>query len=474
MRRDGVIRAAIWLSGALLILVALAYVINTVAEPTNEPIHASYVDSSTGDDSNSGRSPASAWRTIGRVNSIALDPEDTVYFRRGELWRETLEPKQGGAPGRPVTFTAYGSGPAPLITGSDIVKGWTSSGASIFHAHCSKPNNVYVDGGPGWGLTRACCMPGEACAQSGLCAIGPMSAGSWYWNPATSDLYVWLEDGSNPAGHTVEAAVRIYGMNATANAGETGNIVVDGLAFERTGGYGIYFYSNAENGKGPAGVVIRNNTVRQTGTGQIDGGEYYNAIYFDEHVELNTAPEFINNSIAYSGGHGNAINSQFADGAHLIGNHAEHFNHNGFDTKHSASVLVRGNVAHDATEANGIYQEYCASGIIENNTIYNLSGSVPGQGSGIQLDAGTSGGTIVGNTISNVLTGIYLITPATARNNVVSRAGHAVLEANAGGTFDHNNWGDSPIFYVGERRENFADWQASSDHVGDQAAERQP
>jgi len=110
--------------------------------------------------------------------------------------------------------------------------------------------------------------------------------------------------------------------------------------------------------------------------------------------------------------------------------------------------------------------------VIQNNVIYNISGSVPGQGSGIQVDAGTSGATIVGNSISNVLTGIYLITPATVRNNTVSRAGHAVLEANAGGTFDHNNWGDSPIFYVKDRRENFADWQASNDHPGDQAAQR--
>ena len=55
----------------------------------------------------------------------------------------------------------------------------------------------------------------------------------------------------------------------------------------------------------------------------------------------------------------------------------------------------------------------------------------------------------------------------------MSRAGHAVLEANAGGTFDHNNWGDSPIFYMNDRRESFADWQAANDHLGDQAAERQ-
>ena len=437
MPRDAKIKAAIWLSGALLVLVALGRVIGTFAESTNES-HSYYLDSNAGDDSNSGRSPSSAWRTIGKINSIALAPGDTVYFLRGDIWRETLEPQRGGAPGRPVTFTAYGSGPAPIITGSDIVKGWSSSNASIYRARCSKPNNVYVDGGPGWGLTRACCMAGESCERSGLCAIGPMTAGSWYWNPATSDLYVWLDDGSNPASHTVEAAVRIYGMNVTGTESEKGNIVVDGLAFERTGGYGIYFYSNAENGRGPDGIVIRNNIVRQTGTGQVDGGEYYNAIHFDEHVELNTAPQFIDNTIVYSGGHGNAINSQKADGARIIGNHAEHFNHNGFDTKHSASVLFRGNVAHDASEANGIYQEYCANGIIENNTIYNVSGSVPGRGSGIQVDVGTSGATILGNSISNVVTGIYLVTPATARNNSVKGASHAVLEANSGGTFEHN------------------------------------
>jgi nitrous oxidase accessory protein NosD len=457
MPREIKIKAAIWLSGVSLVLVTFAYEINSLAQSPSGASHAYYVDSSTGDDSSSGRSPSSAWRTIAKVNSIALAPGETVYLRRGAIWRETLEPRNGGAPGHPVTFTAYGSGPAPIISGSDIVTGWSSTDVSIFHARSSRPNNVYVDGGPGWGLTRACCLPGESCTRSDLCATGPMTAGTWYWNPATSELYVWLPDGSNPANRVVEAAVRIYGMNATADAGEKGNIVVDGLAFERTGGYGIYFYSNAEGGKGPVGVVIRNNTVRQTGTGQIDGGEYYNAIHFDEHVELNTAPEFIDNRIAYSGGHGNAINSQMADGARIVGNRAEHFNHNGFDSKHSTSVLVRGNTAHDATEANGIYQEYCANGMIENNVVYNVSGSVPGRGSGIQIDAGTSGATIVGNSISNVLTGIYLITPATARDNVVSHAGHAVLEANAGGNFENNRWGDSPIFYVNGLRETLAE-----------------
>jgi hypothetical protein len=159
-------------------------------------------------------------------------------------------------------------------------------------------------------ITHACCLPWESCARAGSCAVGPMKPGTWYWNPATSDLDIWLQNGSDPARHTVEAAVRIYGMKVTTDAGEKGNIIVDGLIFERTGGYGIYFFSNGEEGTVPSGVIIRYNIVRQTGTGRVDNGEYYNAIHFSEHVELPAAPEFINNRIEYAGGHGNAINSQ--------------------------------------------------------------------------------------------------------------------------------------------------------------------
>jgi hypothetical protein len=37
------------------------------------------------------------------------------------------------------------------------------------------------------------------------------------------------------------------------------------------------------------------------------------------------------------------------------------FRHGGFDIKDSASAVIRGNVAQDAAESNGIYQENCAN-----------------------------------------------------------------------------------------------------------------
>jgi hypothetical protein len=284
-----------------------------------------------------------------------------------------------------------------------------------------------------------------------------MAAGSWYWDSTAAKLDVWLADSSSPATHAIEAATRVYGMRVVANAGEKSNLVVDGLTFERTGGYGLYFFSNATGGVGTSGIVIRNSTVTQTGTGTVDGGSYYNGIHFSEGSELPTAPRFLNNTTSYTGGHGNGINCQNADNAELAGNDASHFNHHGFDMKSSRSAWVHNNVAHDSN-GNGIYQQYSADALIEQNVVYNVFGTVPGKGSGIQIDIGTSGARIYNNSIYNVLTGIYLITAATAENNIVMKSGNSALEQNAGGVFDYNDWGVSPRFAVNGTIYTFAQW----------------
>ncbi|MDB5107266.1 MAG: hypothetical protein JWM69_207 [Candidatus Binatus sp.] len=419
------------------------------AENTNAPRF--FVDARLGNDANSGTSRDSPWRSLAKINQTSLAPGTAVYLKRGEIWRETLEPKNGGAPNRPVTFTAYGAGPQPIISGSDLITGWTRVGEGpIYRARSDRPGNLYVDGGPGWGLAQACCRERGSCERSAACAIAPMRAGSWYFDSRGSALYLWLSDGSNPAAHKVEAAVREYGFKAIANGGEKGHLVIDGLTFERTRGYGIYIFSNGEGGAGPAAVVVRNNTVRQTGTGTIDDGQYYNAI-------------------SYSGGHGNAINSQNADGARLIGNRADHFNHSGFDVKNSSGVEIRGNLARDSVDANGIYLEYSPRSLIVGNSVYGLAATKPGQGSGIQLEEGSEGAMILNNSVADVFTGIYLNVPATARCNSVVRGGNAALEANRGGLFDHNLWSTRAKLLLNGRRYDLSEWRAISSHTDDVA-----
>jgi hypothetical protein len=76
-----------------------------------------YVSSSSGSDANSGTASTSAWQTIAHVNAQTFQPGDSILFRRGDVWNESLVPPSSGASGNPIAFDAYGSGPAPNLTG---------------------------------------------------------------------------------------------------------------------------------------------------------------------------------------------------------------------------------------------------------------------------------------------------------------------------------------------------------------------
>lgn len=65
-----------------------------------------YVDSSGGNDSASGASPAEAWKTLARTRKGEIQPGDTVRLACGGIWREQLIPVSGEK-GKPVTYTSY-------------------------------------------------------------------------------------------------------------------------------------------------------------------------------------------------------------------------------------------------------------------------------------------------------------------------------------------------------------------------------
>lgn len=111
---------------------ATVTVMGSPAPPTNAGTanNAYYVDASAGKDSNDGRSPTTAWRTIAKVNASSFSAGDQVLFKRGEVWREQLTVPSSGSAGKPIIFGAYSSGVAPAIAGSDEVTGWIADAGS--------------------------------------------------------------------------------------------------------------------------------------------------------------------------------------------------------------------------------------------------------------------------------------------------------------------------------------------------------
>ncbi|MGI8330648.1 hypothetical protein ACRYCC_11845 [Actinomadura scrupuli] len=93
------------------------------APPALHFLRTFHVDAAHGDDGNSGRSPAAAWRTLGRVNRASFRPGDGVLLRRGGSWRGPLELRARGTRKAKITLAAYGDGARPVISGGGVEVG---------------------------------------------------------------------------------------------------------------------------------------------------------------------------------------------------------------------------------------------------------------------------------------------------------------------------------------------------------------
>lgn len=81
---------------------------------------ASYYISSTGNDANSGLTPALAWRTIAQINARNFKPGDKILFEGGStfsggIW---LSHHSAGTPEAPIVISSYGSGAATIHSGN--------------------------------------------------------------------------------------------------------------------------------------------------------------------------------------------------------------------------------------------------------------------------------------------------------------------------------------------------------------------
>lgn len=99
-----------------------------------------YVDVQDGRDTFSGMSPQEAWQTVSRVNRASLQPGDTVRFRCGQMWRESIR-CQSGAENQPITYTSYGEGEKPEFRRSVDVcqaKYWEKAGENLWKTMSGK------------------------------------------------------------------------------------------------------------------------------------------------------------------------------------------------------------------------------------------------------------------------------------------------------------------------------------------------
>ncbi len=110
-----------------------------------------YYVSNSGNNGNSGTSEGSAWQTIAKLNSemASLQPGDKVLFRRGDVFRGTLNISASGSSSTPITFGAYGNGDIPEIRASSEITGWTNYSGNVWVANSTNTEmiNNFINNG---------------------------------------------------------------------------------------------------------------------------------------------------------------------------------------------------------------------------------------------------------------------------------------------------------------------------------------
>jgi hypothetical protein len=109
---------------------------------------ANYYFANAGNDANAGTSAASPFQTITRLNllisSKTLHAGDTVFFKCDDTFRGQILMKLPGTAALPIVFTSYSTGEKPVISGAELITGWTLNGSMYQAAFSQLVNNFFV------------------------------------------------------------------------------------------------------------------------------------------------------------------------------------------------------------------------------------------------------------------------------------------------------------------------------------------
>src|SRR5207245_2811327 len=102
--------------------------------------------------SSQAQNSSTPWRSIDKLNSFMgnIKPGDQILFRCGDTFFGAITSNKDGTSSAPITFSSYGSGAKPVISGLATVSSWNSLGNGIYESNAlsvgSQVNMVLVNG----------------------------------------------------------------------------------------------------------------------------------------------------------------------------------------------------------------------------------------------------------------------------------------------------------------------------------------
>lgn len=226
-----------------------------------------YVDGNFGNDTNTGLSEKSAFKTLARASTAvnASSAPHTIKLARNSHFRESLDLTNTFDS---ITITAYGAGRLPIIDGSSIQSSWSATGgySNVYDATLTKENTNEDD------------LPvyenGVVMIKATSIANCEATAGSYYYTENTSTeaiFYIHPSDGGNPNsnGSTYEVTLR-----TCIEAGD--NVYISNAHVQRSSdraGAMISYYNSGRND-----IITKDGTTHNELN---SGGTFENIIALD-------------------------------------------------------------------------------------------------------------------------------------------------------------------------------------------------
>lgn len=291
---------------------------------------ATYYVSPAGNDSASGTSPSTAWRTLQRVTSAVLLPGTRVLLEGGQRFAGSLKLdfKDGGRAAEPVVIGSYGGGEATIVSGgAPPITVYDTGGVQIQDLRLTalaghkvaEGINIYSDLPAGHRENRVVIDNVYSTGFVDGIAIGAANPGAGFSNVQISNCDVRdnLDDGILTYGPTFNAksptyansAVHVSHVIAANNPGNpldksqnTGNGIVlgsveDGSVTESTA------YDNGGKGgsvAGPAGIWTYDSTHIEIAHDLSYGNKTANRIDGDGFVlDQNVSNSVLEDNISY-------------------------------------------------------------------------------------------------------------------------------------------------------------------------------
>lgn len=221
-----------------------------------EIIQTEYYVSTSGDDSNDGSS-GSPIKSISKLNSISLNPNDFVYFNRGDEWNfvnDTFIDLVSGDSSGYVTYSAYGDGDKPLFKATNYTQDascWDEIQSNVWEYNCSLSldvGNLIMNGSNNFGVRNW-----------SITQLSVMGQGSYTFNDSTNNLYLYST--ANPISMYGEIEI-VMGLTFFDINGISYN-VYDNLSMTMGGRHGV-------EGQNTHHINITNNEL------SFIGGEWQN------------------------------------------------------------------------------------------------------------------------------------------------------------------------------------------------------